>query len=347
MAALGAAPAIAIGLLLLSIPESPKHLIDYGKLDEAATVIQRIFPNATTHQIEEKVKLTALGVGVESSQRRKWDNGNRSLFKQLYAPRNFKATLTACGLMVVAQLSGYPSLLYYSPTLLSVSGFSDSLILATVIPASHCFSTLLYFTTIGRCKPRRVLLATMWATVGSSLLIFLKADTNTTKVAFLIATAVAIKMDSLNDYSDLSAPDLESANEVSGKAALALIFIVFFIGFSASGAGNIALLSSTFFPTEIRIYGATLLACSGWIANTIVASSFLTQVENTTGTAAFGLYAAVWLVGWVAVYFCYPDIKGLAPEEVREVFNHRFGVSYARKLQKDTMRARSGQKGEA
>ena len=74
---------------------------------------------------------------------------------------------------------------------------------------------------------------------------------------------------------------------------------------------------------------------SNWGPNIIVSSTFLTQMENTTPSGAFGFYAAICFFGWIAVYFCYPEVKNMTLEDIREVFEHGFGVKYARELQKD------------
>lgn len=40
-------------------------------------------------------------------------------------------------------------------------------------------------------------------------------------------------------------------------------------------------------------------------------------------------------IGWIGVYFCYPEVKGMTLEDIREVFKHGFDVKYARQVQKD------------
>ncbi|TKA53505.1 hypothetical protein B0A49_08972 [Cryomyces minteri] len=101
---------------------------------------------------------------------------------------------------------------------------------------------------------------------------------------------------------------------------------------------------------EVRAMGTMMLTMTCWGSNVIVASTFLTQMENTTPSGAFGFYAAICILGWVAVYFCYPEVKGMTLEDIREIFNHGFGVKYARQLQKQAKlegkTARNGSFGE-
>lgn len=97
--------------------------------------------------------------------------------------------------------------------------------------------------------------------------------------------------------------------------------------------GNTAWLSSEFFPMEVRAMGTMMLTMTCWGSNVIVASTFLTQMETTTPSGAFGFYAAICLLGWVCVYFCYPEVKGMTLEDIQELFTHGFGIKRARQVQ--------------
>jgi SP family myo-inositol transporter-like MFS transporter 13 len=77
--------------------------------------------------------------------------------------------------------------------------------------------------------------------------------------------------------------DLTLVNaKVGWPADVVLICMVFYVAFYLSGMGNTAWLSSEFFPMEIRALGTMMLTCTCWGSNVIVASTFLTQMENTT-----------------------------------------------------------------
>jgi SP family myo-inositol transporter-like MFS transporter 13 len=56
MVALGAVPAIILCCLLPFCPESPRQLIYHDRNDEAAVVIQKIFPQGTPEQVQQKVQ---------------------------------------------------------------------------------------------------------------------------------------------------------------------------------------------------------------------------------------------------------------------------------------------------
>jgi len=298
--------------LLPFCPESPRQLIYHDKPQEAAVVIQKIFPNGTPEQVQQKVRhITA---HVAEAKAVKEGKGNIWLLKQLYVvPGNLRALIAACGLMAISQLGGFNSLMYYSSTLFALVGFANPVAVGTIIAATNFFFTWVNLMVVDRFGRRRILLSTMW---GMAL--------------FLGLAAVAFHWIPVNHDLTLQ------TNKIGWPAYVVLACMIIYVGFYSSGMGNTAWLSSEFFPMEVRAYGTMMLTCSCWGSNIIVASTFLTQMENTTPSGAFGFYAAICFFGWIAVYFCYPEVKGMTLEDIREIFKHGFGVKYARQLQKET-----------
>lgn len=109
---------------------------------------------------------------------------------------------------------------------------------------------------------------------------------------FLIIAAVAFSYIPMN--KDLTI--VEGAS-IGWQANLVLASMIFFVAFYSSGIGNTAWLSSEFYPLEVRSMGTMMLTMTCWGANIIVASTFLTQMENTTPSGAFGFYAAICILG--------------------------------------------------
>ncbi|KAH7417795.1 general substrate transporter [Cadophora sp. MPI-SDFR-AT-0126] len=311
MVGLGAVPATVLCCLLPFCPESPRQLIYHDKHDEAANVIQKIFPHGTALQVQQKVQHIA--AHVAEAKALKEGKGQLWLIKQLYVvPGNFRALIAACGLMAISQLGGFNALMYYSSTLFALVGFSNPVAVGTIIAATNFFFTWVNLMVVDRFGRRRILLSTMW---GMAL--------------FLALAAVAFHWIPINHDLTLK------STEIGWPAYVVLACMIIYVGFYSSGMGNTAWLSSEFFPMEVRSYGTMMLTCSCWGSNIIVASTFLTQMENTTPSGAFGFYAAICFFGWIAVYFCYPEVKGMTLEDIREIFKHGFGVKYARQLQKD------------
>jgi SP family myo-inositol transporter-like MFS transporter 13 len=323
MVALGAVPAIILVCLLPFCPESPRQLIYHDKPEAAAVVIQSIFPEGTPEQVQQKIRhITA---HVAEAKAVKEGKGNLWLLKQLYVvPGNLRALIAACGLMAISQLGGFNSLMYYSSTLFALVGFANPVAVGTIIAATNFFFTWVNLMVVDRFGRRRILLATMW---GMAL--------------FLALAAVAFHWIPINHDLTLK------TTKIGWPAYVVLACMIIYVGFYSSGMGNTAWLSSEFFPMEVRAYGTMMLTCSCWGSNIIVASTFLTQMENTTPSGAFGFYAAICFFGWIAVYFCYPEVKGMTLEDIREIFKHGFGVKYARELQKEMKAHRQGESSRA
>lgn len=70
------------------------------------------------------------------------------------------------------------------------------------------------------------------------------------------------------------------------------------------------------------------------------------MMKAMTPSGAFGFYAALCFFGWIAVICFYPEVAQMTLEEVREVFQHGFGVQYAeewrRQRKADERAARTG-----
>ncbi|TKA76957.1 hypothetical protein B0A49_01732 [Cryomyces minteri] len=323
----GALPAILLCCLLPFCPESPRQLVYHGKYEEAKDVIRKIFPLGTELQVEQKVR--HITIHVEEAKNMVAGKSQWWVFKQLYVvPANFRALVAACGLMAISQLGGFNSLMYYSSTLFALVGFSNPVAVGTIIAGTNFFFTWVNLMLVDRIGRRRILLCTMQF-MG----------------LFLVIAAVAFHWIPVNH--DLS---LKEGTKVGGPAIVVLVSMVCYVAFYSSGMGNTAWLSSEFYPMEVRAMGTMMLTMTCWGSNVIVASTFLTQMENTTPSGAFGFYAAICILGWVAVYFCYPEVKGMTLEDIREIFNHGFGVKYARQLQKQAKlegkTARNGSFGE-
>ncbi|KAN0093567.1 general substrate transporter [Hyaloscypha variabilis] len=315
MVGLGAVPAIILMCLLPFCPESPRQLIYHDKPEAAAVVIQSIFPQGTPEQVQQKIR--HISAHVAEAKALKEGKGDLWLIKQLYVvPGNLRALIAACGLMAISQLGGFNSLMYYSSTLFALVGFANPVAVGTIIAATNFFFTWVNLMVVDRFGRRRILLSTMW---GMAL--------------FLALAAVAFHWIPINHDLTLK------TTKIGWPAYVVLTCMIIYVGFYSSGMGNTAWLSSEFFPMEVRAYGTMMLTCSCWGSNIIVASTFLTQMENTTPSGAFGFYAAICFFGWIAVYFCYPEVKGMTLEDIREIFKHGFGVKYARGLQKE-MKAR-------
>lgn len=312
MVGLGAVPAIVLACILPFCPESPRQLVYHGKLEEATLVIQRIYKHASADQVRNKV--STIAAACEEAKALNQGQSAWSMIKQLHTvPRNFRALVCACGLMVISQMSGFNTLMYYSSTLFALVGFSNPVAVGLVVAGTNFIMTWVNMMTVDPLGRRRVLVSTVW---GMS--------------AGLLAVAIAFSFIPVNTKT----LELE-ATTVSAPAIVVLIFIIWFVFFYGVSVGNTAWMSTDFFSMEVRAMGTMFMTCSCWGSNIIVSSTFLSMMKGMTPSGAFGFYAGICGIGWVLIILFYPEVSGLTLEEISEVFEHGFGVRYARQLRKD------------
>ncbi|KAL4901063.1 hypothetical protein BDW74DRAFT_187914 [Aspergillus multicolor] len=312
MVGLGGVPSIILACLLPFCPESPRQLIYHGRTQEAEAVIRKIYKGATDTQVQSKVRLIASA--CDESRELNQDTTRWAKIKLLHTePAYFRALVCACGFSVIAQMSGFNTLMYYSATLFDLVGFSDPVAVGLVVSGTNFVMTWVNMMAVDPLGRRRIVLLTAW---GMS--------------AGLIAVAIAFR------YIPVDTATLElQTDTVSAPAIVVLVFIIWFVFFYGVSMGNTAWMNTDFFPMEVRALGTMWLSCCCWAANIIVSSTFLTMMKGITPSGAFGFYAAVCGVGYILIYFFYPEVSGLTLEEIREVFRHGFGVTYARGLRRE------------
>ncbi|KOC12567.1 putative MFS sugar transporter [Aspergillus flavus AF70] len=312
MVGLGALPALILAALMPFCPESPRHLVYNHRQEEARGVLRRIYGHPSDVQLASV--LASISAACDEAREINEGATRWTKIKQLHTvPSNLRALISACGLMVISQLSGFNTLMYYSSTLFALVGFDNPTAVGIVVAGTNFIMTWVNMMVIDKMGRRRLLLFTAWGmSVG------------------LIAIAVAFSFIPI----DLDTLDLKS-NSVSPPAIVVLVFIIWFVLFYGVSVGNTAWMSTDFFPLEVRAMGTMWITCSSWGSNVIVSSTFLSMMKSMTPSGAFGFYAGICGVGYVLIYFFYPEVSGLSLEEIKEVFKHGFGVRYARNLRKE------------
>lgn len=91
---------------------------------------------------------------------------------------------------------------------------------------------------------------------------------------------------------------------LAGSLIGAIAFFV--VGYGCSYS-HLSWYQSEFLALEIRAVGSSISTVCIWLANLVISVSFLTQLESIGPAGLFGLYLGFLVVGWVFVFFCYPE----------------------------------------
>jgi sugar porter (SP) family MFS transporter len=148
MLGLGAVPALALGIGMLEMPQSPRWLVMVGQDYAARRVLEKIRRDdeeAITEELEE-IK------GSIEAQPGGWSD--------LMAPAVRAALLVGVGLAVLQQVTGINTVIYYAPTIIEFTGIngSSSAILASLgVGVVNILMTVVALRLIDQ-KGRRTLL---------------------------------------------------------------------------------------------------------------------------------------------------------------------------------------------
>ncbi|ODV93364.1 hypothetical protein PACTADRAFT_51964 [Pachysolen tannophilus NRRL Y-2460] len=297
------------------LPDTPRFLISKGKIDEAEKVLKKTYNSASDDLIKTKIEelnnLNKILPGNNPLQKT-W-NGIKEIHR---VPSNFRGLIIACGLQGIQQFTGWNSLMYFSSTIFEAIGFQDSTAVSIIIAGTNFIFTIVAFFVIDRVGRRRILLIGIPGMI--IMLVLCSISFHFIDITFSGSTAVI-------DNSDGS---------VSGWGIVVIVAMICFAASYAVGIGNVPWQQSELFPQSVRAVGASYATATNWAGSLVIASTFLTMLQNITPTGTFALFAAIGVVSLVFVIFCYPELSNLELEEVQQVLTGGFNIVASQKLAK-------------
>ena len=274
-------PAVLYGVLVLGIPESPRFLVQKGKLLQAQQVIETL--------LKEPAQ-TVIG-RIQSSL----DHRDRGRLSDLFDRRSLLLPVVWTGVMlaIFQQFVGINVIFYYSSVLWQAVGFSttDSLVVTVVTSITNVVTTLVAIACIDRFGRKPLLL------IGSVLM---AVTLGTMSWCFAGAPLVH------------GSPQLTGA--VAGVALLAANLFVFAFGFSWGPVMWVML--GEMFNNRIRAVALGSCAMVNWIANWLIALTFPPLLERSGPALAYGLYASAAVVSFFLVLFFLRETRGRELEDM-------------------------------
>ncbi|XP_032895191.1 proton myo-inositol cotransporter isoform X1 [Amblyraja radiata] len=164
MLGLSAVPAIIQFVGFLFLPESPRWLMQKGKTQRARRALNLIRETQNIDDEYESIKSS-----IEEEQR-EVRGGGSVLWKMLTYPPTFRALIVGCGMQLFQQLSGINTVMYYSATILQMSGVQDDKLaiwLAAVTAGTNFIFTMVGVWLVEKVGRRKLTLCSLAGTTVS------------------------------------------------------------------------------------------------------------------------------------------------------------------------------------
>ena len=231
-------------------------------------------------------------------------SGILSLFSE------FRLALTiGCGLVILQQITGQPSVLYYANNIFKSAGFGDNAALCSVIVALvKLIATAFSVLRVDRYGRRTMLL------VGISMMLLA-----------LLVLAIGFRQQYCTT-DGVSVSNCDSDNLTVPKTwgfATVLALMVYVSGYQV-GFGPVSwLIISEIFPLRVRSSAFSVAAASNFASNIAVAFLFSSLQSWLTTSGAYFLYAAMSVLSLAFVIFVVPETKGSTLEQIETMLGYR------------------------
>lgn len=288
---LGFAWALILVIGMISMPESPRFLIQNNKLEAAKRAIAKA-NNASIGDLVVIDEFTTIQACLEKERQ----EGTASL-KELITgkPRIFERLIIGIVLSSLQQLSGTNYFFYYGTTILKAVGLKDSFVTAIILSLVNFASTFVGVYAIDKLGRRVSLL------IGSVGML----------VCFIIYSSLGSTKLYVSGY--------EGATDIPTGKAMIFFSCLFIFCFSSTWSGGVLCIVSETYPIRIRSIGMSIALSFNWLSDFLV--SFCTPFITAKIHFYYGfVFSGCLFFSIFFVYFFVNETKGLTLEEVDELY---------------------------
>jgi len=270
-------PGAALAVGMLTVPHTPRWLMEQGREDEARAVLKRLRSGDPDADVEKEIE------DIKEANDREGSSRVRDLAKTRLRPLLW----VGLGLAIFQQFVGVNTVIYYAPTILSDTGLtkSSSITQTVFVEVTNVVFTAIAVLLLDRVGRRKLLLT---GTVGLTL--------------SLLTLAIYF-----------TSPALQHS---AGYLALVAL-LVYIASFAVGLGPVFWLMISEIYPTGIRSVAMSVATVANWAANFLVAVTFLSLGGLITRQGTFYLYAALGVLAFLFFVRKVPETKGRSLEDIQ------------------------------
>ncbi|QLQ80708.1 hypothetical protein HG537_0E00610 [Torulaspora globosa] len=276
------------------VPESPRYLVEVGKLEEARRSLARANKCSTESPLVT-LELENFQASVEAEK----VAGDASWGELVTGkPAIFKRTVMGIMIQSLQQLSGDNYFFYYGTTIFTAVGLNDSFETSIVLGVVNFVSTFVALYTVDRFGRRKCLL---YGCVGMVLCYIVYATVGVTSLW----------------------PNGQHQPSSKGAGNTMIVFACFYIFCFATTWAPIAyVIVSESFPLRIKSKAMAIANASNWIWGFLI--SFFTPFITSSINFYYGyVFMGCMVFAYFYVFFFVPETKGLTLEEVNIMYEER------------------------
>lgn len=320
MVGLGAVPALVQLSLMTMMFETPRWLVKTGQENKARVVLQKVYGGFPENERDAVAQSVLASIQTEIAEEAQTTHSGASYHegsdsdvlntvkRLLRIPGSRRALIIACALQALQQLCGFNSLMYFSATIFAMVGFTSPIGASLSIALTNFIFTLVAFNYIDTVGRRKILLRS---------------------IPFMIIALGGCSVAFVFLYTAPTSSDQRTVYVIHGEPwpPLLLISMISYVAAYAIGLGCVPWQQSELFPLRVRSVGSGIATATNWTSNFVIGISFLPMMESLGATTTFLMYAVICLIGWVGVWWIYPETAGLELEGVGELLKDGFGVA--------------------
>jgi len=280
-----AAPGLALLVVALVTPESPRWLMMVNRRADAESVARKVEPP------------TAVDAHLDAIETALRKDKDAAPWGEIFHREWRRPLLVAVGLAVFQQITGINAIIYYANQIFASAGFATEVSRAAVttwaIGGVNVLATLIAIAFIDQVG-RRILLLAGLIGMGASL----------------VVVGIAFRF--------ISAEGQGAAGPTVAGIVTVVALVVFITSFAFSLGPVTWTVVNEVFPARVRGRGVALATAINWGSAYLVSQFFLSLVQTIGSSQTFWLFALFCIVGWVWVYRVVPETKQQSLEQIQE-----------------------------